>query len=91
MSISPPGITARWKRATLARFGWRLLVGLALGMVLAPVMGTVTGEPEPGLIVYVRVAVLLSATLLVFAGCSAPARAVAKAHSRFPPHLSAAW
>jgi putative ABC transport system permease protein len=55
--------------AVMARSGWQLALGLALGMVLAPAMGaligSVVGQPEPALQVYLGVAAVLSATLLV--------------------------
>ena len=61
--------SGRLAAAVLARSGWQLVLGLALGAVLAPVMGALVGsvvaQPEPALIVYLGVAALLSATLLV--------------------------
>jgi putative ABC transport system permease protein len=55
--------------AVLARSGWQLLLGLALGLALAPVMGamvgTVVGQPDSALIVYLGVAGILSAAVLV--------------------------
>jgi len=53
--------------AVAARSGWQLLLGLLLGMVLAPVMGalvnSVVVEPTSPAIVYLVVAGLLSGTL----------------------------
>jgi predicted permease len=55
--------------AVLARSAWQLALGLALGLVLAPVMSAVVGsvliQHESGLTVYLGVAAVLSATLLV--------------------------
>jgi predicted permease len=54
--------------AVLARFGWQLAVGLTLGFALTPLVGAVVGsvvvQPESGLVVYLGVAGVLSATLL---------------------------
>jgi putative ABC transport system permease protein len=53
----------------VARSGWQLLLGLALGLLLAPAMGavmdTVIGEPDSALLVYPEVAGVLSAALLL--------------------------
>ncbi len=55
--------------AVLARSGWQLVLGLALGLALAPAVGAVVGsvvvQPESGLAVYLGVAAVLSATLIV--------------------------
>ncbi len=65
-ALGAPG--GRVVAAVLARSGWQLALGLLLGMVLAPAMGAVVGsvvaQPDPAVIVYLAVAVLLSATLL---------------------------
>jgi len=55
--------------SVLARSGWQLGLGLGLGLVLAPTMGavvgSVVGQPDPALQVYLGVALVLSAALLV--------------------------
>jgi putative ABC transport system permease protein len=61
----------RWMlvAAVLARSAGQLLLGLAIGVALAPVMGAMVGsvvaQPDPAVAVYAAVAGLLSATLLV--------------------------
>jgi putative ABC transport system permease protein len=59
---------ARIVGAVLARSGWQLALGLAVGMVLAPAVGALVGsvviQPEPGLVLYLEVAALLAVTLL---------------------------
>jgi len=55
--------------AVLARSGWQLVLGLLLGLVLAPAVGAVIGSSviqfESGLTVYLEVAAVLSGALLV--------------------------
>jgi len=66
-ALGAPG--GRIVLAVMARSGWQLALGLLLGMVLAPavraVVGTVLGQAESGLQVYLGVAAVLSVTLLV--------------------------
>jgi len=54
--------------AVLARSGWQLVIGLLLGLALAPGMGAVIGsvliQTESGFVVYLGVAAVLSLTLL---------------------------
>jgi ABC-type antimicrobial peptide transport system permease subunit len=56
-------------RAVVARAAWQLLVGLLLGLALAPVMGAVVGsalgQQAHPLGVYLAVAAILGASLLV--------------------------
>jgi putative ABC transport system permease protein len=66
-ALGAPGRTIL--AAVLARSAWQLVLGLALGLALAPAVGAVVGsvvvQPEPGLAVYLGVAAVLSATLVV--------------------------
>jgi predicted permease len=65
-ALGAPG--GRVLAVVLVRSGWQLLLGLALGMVMAPAMrallGTVIGQPDSALLVYLGVAGVLSAALL---------------------------
>jgi predicted permease len=66
-ALGAPG--GRVLAVVLARSCWQLLLGLALGMVLAPgmgaVLGTVVGQPDSPLPIYVEVAGVLSVALLL--------------------------
>jgi putative ABC transport system permease protein len=73
---------ARIALTVMTRSGWQLLLGLAVGLLLAPIMdavvGSALGQQEHPVLMYLAVAALLSVTLVI--SVSVPLRRALSLH-----------